>query len=323
VEAFLTQRPTEGKFMPIEFRCTQCQKLLRTQDDTAGKQAKCPVCGTLVLIPEKTAPPPLPLGAAPPPFSAATPPPARQAAEAASSGALPSAAPSLAAETTFVAPRLDVIGLQLTAWRIFWRNLGPCIGATLVATIVYCAATWSLNFAFKPGLFSPEVGISANGVGGSWLAELFIYSLLLAGQAVFFLRIARGQPAALADFFSGWRWALHAFLVCFLARVAVIIGLVLLVVPGVIVALMLSQAIYLVVDRNAHVGDALQSSQRLTHGHRLELFGLCLIVGFLVLVTVLFTCGAAIIVLLPWIGVLRAVVYLRLTGQAIVDDANA
>lgn len=37
--------------MPIEFRCTQCQKLLRTQDDTAGKQAKCPHCGAMVSIP--------------------------------------------------------------------------------------------------------------------------------------------------------------------------------------------------------------------------------------------------------------------------------
>lgn len=37
--------------MSIEFRCTQCDKLLRTSDDTAGKQAKCPECGTLMTVP--------------------------------------------------------------------------------------------------------------------------------------------------------------------------------------------------------------------------------------------------------------------------------
>jgi DNA-directed RNA polymerase subunit RPC12/RpoP len=37
--------------MPIEFRCTQCDRLLRTQDDTAGKQARCPDCGAMMLIP--------------------------------------------------------------------------------------------------------------------------------------------------------------------------------------------------------------------------------------------------------------------------------
>lgn len=37
--------------MPIEFHCTQCHLRLRTPDDTAGKQARCPNCGTLVPIP--------------------------------------------------------------------------------------------------------------------------------------------------------------------------------------------------------------------------------------------------------------------------------
>lgn len=37
--------------MPIEFRCGQCGKLLRTGDETAGKQAKCPSCGTVQPIP--------------------------------------------------------------------------------------------------------------------------------------------------------------------------------------------------------------------------------------------------------------------------------
>jgi uncharacterized RDD family membrane protein YckC len=36
----------------IEFRCSQCGKLLRTGDDTAGKQAKCPSCGAILPVPE-------------------------------------------------------------------------------------------------------------------------------------------------------------------------------------------------------------------------------------------------------------------------------
>lgn len=37
--------------MAIEFRCTQCDKLLRTGEDTAGKQAKCPECGAVMTVP--------------------------------------------------------------------------------------------------------------------------------------------------------------------------------------------------------------------------------------------------------------------------------
>ncbi|MCX7427048.1 MAG: hypothetical protein NTW96_15665, partial [Planctomycetia bacterium] len=44
--------------MPIEFRCSQCGKLLRTGDDTAGKQAKCPACGAIVNVPRPAVPPP-------------------------------------------------------------------------------------------------------------------------------------------------------------------------------------------------------------------------------------------------------------------------
>jgi hypothetical protein len=42
--------------MPIEFHCTQCGQRLRTPDDTAGKQARCPDCGTLVPIPAESEP---------------------------------------------------------------------------------------------------------------------------------------------------------------------------------------------------------------------------------------------------------------------------
>ncbi len=37
--------------MPIEFRCESCSKLLRTPDESAGKKAKCPQCGTIVDVP--------------------------------------------------------------------------------------------------------------------------------------------------------------------------------------------------------------------------------------------------------------------------------
>lgn len=42
--------------MAIEFRCTECGKLLRVADETAGKQAKCPACGAIAPIPPKGKP---------------------------------------------------------------------------------------------------------------------------------------------------------------------------------------------------------------------------------------------------------------------------
>ena len=41
--------------MAIEFRCGQCNNLLRTEDDTAGKQAQCPQCGAIATVPTAAA----------------------------------------------------------------------------------------------------------------------------------------------------------------------------------------------------------------------------------------------------------------------------
>ncbi len=41
--------------MTIEFRCTECQHLLRTADDKAGLSAACPSCGVQLTVPQPTA----------------------------------------------------------------------------------------------------------------------------------------------------------------------------------------------------------------------------------------------------------------------------
>lgn len=60
-EAF---RPPAGG-ATIEFRCHQCGKLLRSGGAFAGKQSKCPNCGTIVDIPAESSQPPVTPGAAP------------------------------------------------------------------------------------------------------------------------------------------------------------------------------------------------------------------------------------------------------------------
>jgi phage FluMu protein Com len=51
--------------MPIQFRCTQCQRLLRTADGSEGKQAKCPQCGAVLTIPKPGGPDEAPAAAPP------------------------------------------------------------------------------------------------------------------------------------------------------------------------------------------------------------------------------------------------------------------
>ena len=53
--------------MAIEFRCAQCNRLLRTGDETAGRHAQCPECGAIGAVPTPAAAGEIPA----PPFAAA------------------------------------------------------------------------------------------------------------------------------------------------------------------------------------------------------------------------------------------------------------
>jgi hypothetical protein len=64
--------------MPIEFRCSQCDQLLRVPETAAGKHARCPRCqalmavpgvATAVALPVESQPPDLPTPQTPPPSS--------------------------------------------------------------------------------------------------------------------------------------------------------------------------------------------------------------------------------------------------------------
>ena len=42
--------------MSVEFRCSQCQRLLRTPDEVVGQQARCPQCGLVQTVPATAQP---------------------------------------------------------------------------------------------------------------------------------------------------------------------------------------------------------------------------------------------------------------------------
>jgi len=206
--------------MPIEFRCTQCNKLLRTADETAGKQAKCPECGTLLSIPDAPSgdagagapPPPMPdagspfgPGAAQPdagsPFAPGGPQPAAgfdPDNPYASPGEYAATGPPGVAEAPGVyAPTIIDIGDVLgRTWAIFKAEWGMC----LLAVIVVWAISFAVNLACA---FIPFVGGLISGLFGIWLG---------IGLTLFLMKTARGQEAELGDIFSGGPFFLNVFL---------------------------------------------------------------------------------------------------------------
>ena len=90
------------------------------------------------------------------------------------------------------------------------------------------------------------------------------------------LRAARGE-LVIKDIFRGFNNFLNVILANFFVMLAIGIGFIFLIVPGIFIACKLAFTPYLVVDRNMDVFGAMKESWRMTTGHVLQIFYMALL----------------------------------------------
>ncbi|MBN2023057.1 MAG: hypothetical protein JW809_09715 [Pirellulales bacterium] len=338
--------------MPIEFRCTQCDKLLRTPDETAGRQAKCPVCGTVVTVPEP-APPASPFGSQPggsgsplgsgggTPFGPSDP-------------ANPYQAPAYYAEGTeafgpvaagAVTPTLIDIGeIFSRTWAAFKDNWGMTLLVLFVGGVINFGVSWGVSLVVAiigAVLGNPILAMGAH-VLGNVASQVFAWWIAV-GQAMVFLKLLRGQPTSLGEMFNGGPYLLRtigAWILFFLGAIAILaVG----VLPGVFVGLAtgwnelsvftmiggglvagvflviygltFSQFFYFIIDRNAGIMESFEGSRQVTAGNRLTMFAIQLIAGLAGFVLIIITCLLGALAVGPYMALLVPVMYLSMTGQ--------
>jgi uncharacterized membrane protein len=197
------------------------------------------------------------------------------------SGSLASNVATFGGPAALASPPIEptVGGAYAHGWRVlkrcFWRLL--LIGA--VAWLISAAGSAALN----------RVGTA----GGllSFVFQFLVITPLSYGVAWAFLRAARGEQPALADQFVVFRKNYAgAVLAGFLSTLAILIGFVLLVVPGIVLAVRLAFVPFVVVDAGQGGLDALRASWRRTSGYSWRVLGVSVlgivaaIVGLLLLV---------------------------------------
>jgi len=175
-------------------------------------------------------------------------------------------------------------------WEIFKKRPLFLIGTFLLI---------SLGSSIINGIFSNVLGHNGIGPFISFLINIVIQ--VFVGIAYVSLSLKAHDSIETLELKDLWRpeFFLQYLLTSTVVFVIVMVGLVLLIIPGIIAALMFSFSSYLVVDRSLPVTEALKESSRITRGHRLDLlwllfvvFGinvvglLCLIVGLLVTIPV-------------------------------------
>lgn len=343
--------------MPIEFRCTQCNRLLRTGDDTAGKQAKCPECGAILTIPTPQSPSsgpawpppadptPRPSEPAPTPGAGPTPdvnpfgpidlpgakpgpstesPFARGATTGSPFGGGPAAADPFAGGTaadpdnpfaapadytTGVDPRYGQASRRIThtlisvgdvlgrTWDIYKLNWGMCLAALIIVVIVNMAVQIPISIVTTVlgAVVQDEAIAFTFSIIGNLAGSLFGVWLGI-GQAMYFLKTARGQQPPFGELFRGGPYFFPVILavlllyliflgislpglallgVAFFVPAAMFVAapvLVLSVIPMMVVGLMFSQFYYLIIDQNVGVMESFSLSKKLTAGNKLTLF---------------------------------------------------
>src|SRR5690606_17223103 len=106
------------------------------------------------------------------------------------------------------------------------------------------------------------------------LVSVLLGGALSVGQCTFYLNIARGREAGFEDVLEGFRYNYVQILVASILMILLVfLGFVLFIIPGIVMALGLSQTYFILAeDKNIHAVDALKKSWTMMDGYKVKLF---------------------------------------------------
>ena len=159
-------------------------------------------------------------------------------------------------------------------------------------------------------------GISGWSQGAAWalLSVLGIaYSILIVypvdyGVSFCNLKAARGDKLEIKNMFEAFNSYWNAVLAYLLVTVIVVIGLILLIIPGIIFACKLAFVPYLVVDRKMEVIEAIKGSWNMTNGHAWKVF-LIYLLAIPLFLAGLICFGVGVIISILWLRMTLASLY--------------
>lgn len=313
--------------MAIEFHCPHCDKFLSTSDDKAGREAKCPGCGEFITVPmAEVSTQSVTSGSSAGKASIGSPRVKTCAVCGAESVLRARICESCGTEFPAVGredrPQIVDAGVVLSdGWNLFSQRFGLAIGANLLFTVLcIVAAIPVIALAIVGGNLADrandEVLLIAF-IVPTVLIPLAAGAYLLPGLTMVFLSIARGESVDISTLFSGGRYFLRSAAASFLFFVAVAVGMMLCVAPGVYLILRYWPYLFVMVDEDASVMDSFQRAGELTSVNLGTSFVVGL-VGWLVNFAANTVCPLASIVTQPLASLWWATAYAKMTAR--IDD---
>lgn len=209
---------------------------------------------------------------------------------------------------------MDVGPILQRCWDLALAHPGTVLGAIVIPAVVsgaFSAVTQVLD-ASATRFEDTDPGLAAGlylMLTGAALFSMAINLFLQLGAVRIYSRLTRGLPADVGMLFGEARFFLPGALATLFATLAVLTGLLLFVIPGLILAIGLQFVLYAMVDQGLGPIEALQESWRLADGQKLTIFGVNLVLGIGMLLFACGTCGMGVIVAAPVLALTQGVMY--------------
>jgi uncharacterized membrane protein len=180
------------------------------------------------------------------------------------------------------------------AWKLFKSKWGLLIGIYAIMIAV--------NITFTTlGNTSPVfIGVIKQ------IAQI----VMVLGLAQLMILMVRGNDVSIKNWLGGitFRIVGVGIVAGFLYSLAILLGSILLIIPGIFIALIMSMHSYLIVDQNRGIIASLGESIRITKGHRWNLFLFFICMGLWNLLGVL-ALGVGVLITAPFTGLAMVLVY--------------
>ena len=218
----------------------------------------------------------------------------------------PSAPPPLASPAELPAGdyNLDIGGCIAGGWKLVMANFWPSVGVSFLVTLVMVVLNQTAGLFMRPEINRMVVDhdFSVDGVffvGTISILTAPIYTVLMAGWYIYFLKMMRGQGATVGDAFSGFGPSLvPLILLGWVQGVLTCIGIACCVIPGIYLAVAWLFALPLVIDQRMGFWEAMELSRKMVSKHWFVVFGF-LIVYCLVAMAGVLACCIGIFVSIP------------------------
>ncbi len=141
--------------------------------------------------------------------------------------------------------------------------------------------------------------------------DFIVQALVSVAMVYAFLAVYDQKDIAFSDLFSASRYVVRYIGATLLSIIAIVLGFLLFIIPGIIVALAFSLAVYALVDTDTGPILALRESWRITKGHRLNLLVFFILLGLLNIAGIL-ALGVGVLVTAPISALATVHVYRQL-----------